>query len=219
VTRAVPSVRVGRDAVVAAPSSGVLLGVNDAGPVALRLFRLLGTRVSVAGLIEAAQLLTVRAAAAGTPVQVMTARPHVWEPLVRFSSASRVVHDEQALQPHGGPSLLVDDRPGQRHSGGERVPWQCVVDVRGQWTADEVAGLGYSDLTVFGSVPVQQLSAVASVFALPPHEADPLAHVPPGSVALVRRGTVVPVTLNPSAAEYRVIEATRTQAAPPAWRG
>ena len=41
---------------VAAPKSGVLLGTGHGGPVSLRLFRLMGTRIALAARVLPAQI-------------------------------------------------------------------------------------------------------------------------------------------------------------------
>src|SRR5579875_2252562 len=138
-------VRLAPDEVVPAPRSGLALGRGARGPVQLRLFRLAGTRVVVAGGCLPAQLLILRAAGAAIPVDVVTARPAFWEPLLR-SAPGAALHrpGQQPVPPRSGPALVVDDRvddgAGQRPSLDVR-PWQCRVEVRGDPVAGELGPL------------------------------------------------------------------------------
>src|SRR5205085_2455815 len=63
---------------------GVMIGIDRHGvPLAVRLFRLEPTRVSLVGGPVCAQLLTLRALAVGAQVVVQSTRPQAWEALQR----------------------------------------------------------------------------------------------------------------------------------------
>jgi hypothetical protein len=221
VKRGIVGVRLPEGTVVAAPRSGVVLGAGETGPLALRLFRLSGTRVIAASAGPAVQLLVVRAAAAGTPVHVVTGRPAAWTPLLTADrSAYVVVTAPEMLVPTGGPSLLVDDRPVSGRSPIELRPWQCRVDVRTDWTAADLSTFGYTDLTVFGTLPPELTASVVSAFALPAALGERLAYLEPGVNALVRRGRLELVALDPSPAERQLLDGARGQVtyAAPIWR-
>ncbi|SHG69736.1 hypothetical protein SAMN05443575_2573 [Jatrophihabitans endophyticus] len=194
---------------VDAPASGVRLGGGQTGPLSLRLFRSAGTRVALAARVLPVQLLVVRTTAAGTPVQVVTSRPPLWEPLLRGAAHGRVVPDPGGLQATGGPSLLVDDRPAVGRTAVEIRPWQCRIDVRTQWTPAELPGFGRYDIAVFGAVPPEIAVLVSRAFALPRGAADPLSRLDAGSFAVLRHGHVDYVSLDPTAAEGQLLDQAR----------
>jgi hypothetical protein len=217
------SVRLPVGALVPAPVSGVQLGLLESGPLAVRLYRLAGTRVAFASAMLPAQLLAIRAAAAGTPVQVVTNRPQFWQPLVPDGRGLRVVPTLDLLESFGGPSLLVDDRPAQARTAYDNQPWQCRLDVRTDWSPAELASFAYSDLAVFGGIPSDFTASVASVFGVPARATERLAHLEPGVCALLRRGRLEWVTLDPTPAERHLLDAARgvgvsSMPAPPIWR-
>jgi hypothetical protein len=219
-SRGVLGVRLPQDAAVPAPVSGVHFGAAEGGPVSLRLFRLAGTRVVVVGTLAPAQLLAVRVAAAGTPVQVVTTRPQFWEPLLPRELGAQVVRSADHVQPSGGPSLVVDDRPAQPRTNTEVLAWQCRLDVRSEWSPAELPSFAYTDVAVLGRMPADLTGVVASSFGLAPRVADRLAHLDGSAVALLRRGRLEPATIDPTPAERQLLEAGRHGATAPApvWR-
>ncbi len=213
-------VRFGEAATIAAPRSGVQLGVGEGGPVSLRLFRLTGTRIATVSALLPAQLIALRVAAAGTPVQVVTSRPQFWEPLLPRELGAQIVPAVEHLQPPGGPSLLVDDRPAQARGSAELHPWQCRLDVRTDWTRHELPSFAYTDLAIFGAVAPELTGAVASAFGLPPYLTDRVADLDTGTAALMRRGRLEVVALDPTPAERQLLEAASgaVRVAAPIWR-
>ena len=201
-------------AAVAAPASGVQLGLGRGGPLTLRLFRAGGTRVALAARVFPAQLIVLRAAAAGTPVQVLTTRPQLWQPVLRDGGApgAHVVSSTEARLPSAGPTLLVDDRPVEARGPADVRPWQCRIDVRTQWTYADISAFGRSDLAIFGAVPPDVVTAVATAFGVAAHAVQPLAQLDAGSFGVLRRGRVEYVSLDPTAAESRVLETARAAA-------
>jgi hypothetical protein len=216
-SRGVLGLRLPESAAVAAPVSGVHVAAGERGPIALRLFRLTGTRLAVASA-PAAQLIAIRVAAAGTPVQVVTSRPALWEPLLPRQLAGQVVPSAELLAPPGGPSLVVDDRPAQARGAGELHPWQCRVDVRTDWTPADLASFAYADLAILAGVPLDATGIAASAFGLPASSAERLAHLPPGTLALLRRGRLEFGALNPTPAEAQLLEAAQGAVRVPIWR-
>lgn len=196
---------------VAAPASGVQLGLGRGGPLTLRLFRAAGTRVALAARVFPAQLIVLRAAVAGTPVQVLTTRPQLWQPLLR-DGAGHVVSSTEVRQATSGPTLLVDDRPVETRGPADVRPWQCRIDVRTQWTYADISAFGRADLAIFGAVPPDVVTAVATAFGVAPHLAQPLAQLDSGSFGALRRGRVEYVSLDPTAAESQVLELARAAA-------
>jgi hypothetical protein len=201
----------GPTAVVAAPASGVQLGLGRDGPLTLRLFRAAGTRLALAARVFPAQLIALRAAVAGTPVQVLTTRPQLWQPLLR-DGGSHVVSSTEVLRPSGGPTLLVDDRAVELRGPADVRPWQCRIDVRTQWTYADISAFGRADLAIFGAVPPDVVTAVATAFGVPAPVAQPLAQLDSGSFGVLRRGRVEYVSLDPTAAESQVLELARVVA-------
>jgi hypothetical protein len=199
-------VRFGPGAQVSAPASGVRLGTGVDGPVSLRLFRVSGTRVIVSGPVLPAQLLVVRAAAAGTPVQVITGRPEQWAPLLRHDTATHLVAATEVRQMPGGPTLIVDDRQTRAPGLGEIAPWQCRIDIRAGWQPAELRGFARADLCVFGLTPEELTPHLAIAFALPVHAVHGLSRLDSASVGVLRRGRIEYVTVDPTEAERRVLD-------------
>lgn len=215
--RGVVGLRLGDAAAVAAPASGVHVVAGERGPITLRLFRLSGTRLTVVWA-PAAQLIAVRVAAAGTPVQVVTSRPALWEPLLPRHLAGQVVPSAELLTPPGGPSLVIDDRPAHARGAAELHPWQCRVDVRTDWMPSDLPSFAYADLAILTDVPPDATATVASAFAIPGPTAERLAQLPPGRLALLRRGRVEFGTLNPTPAEAQLLEVAQGAVRMPIWR-
>lgn len=213
--RGIVGVRFEDGAQVSAPASGLQLGVGQDGPLSLRLFRLAGTRAVLAGRVLPAQLLAVRAAAAGTPVQVLTTRPQLWAPLLP-RDAGHTVAPSEPRTPIGGPTLVIDDRPADARGPAEMRPWQCRLDVRTQWTPNLLATFAHADVTIFGAVPAEFVGTIARAFAIGPDAALPLARLDAGSFGVLRRGRVEYVSLNPSGAEGAILESARGAGALPA---
>jgi hypothetical protein len=206
VTRGVPTIDLAPGALVGAPVSGVRVGVGtDGAAVTLRLFRLTGTRVVVAPASLPAQVLALRAAAGGTPVHVLTTRPHLWQPLLAHDPALHVVARDALRRPPGGAALLIDDRPVENRSPVEVGPWQCRLDVRTRWAPGDVGAFVHSDLTVFGAVTPQDSVRIAAAFGLSRSATAGLAQLDARTVGLVRRGRIEYVTIDLTAAEEQVI--------------
>ncbi|WP_375500223.1 hypothetical protein [uncultured Jatrophihabitans sp.] len=191
---------------IGAPMSGVQLGIGQRGPVRLRLFRLGGTRVVVAARLVPAQLLVVRVAAAGTPVQVVTERPAFWRPLLGGDGGHLVTATETRAGA-GGPTLVVDDRAAHPRGSVELLPWQCRLDLRPQWTPAQLGGFAHGDITVFGALPAEFVPGVARAFEIPVRSAESLARLDATSFAVLRRGRIEYVSLNPTSAEAQLLPA------------
>lgn len=214
--RGVIGIELAADVEIAAPRSGVQLGTGTGGAVSLRLFRMGGTRIVLATRVLPAQLIALRVAAAGSSVQVVTSRPQLWEPILGSAPTCQVVSDSQRLATRSGPRLLVDDRPVQACGPLDLAPWQCRIDVRTQWTPSELTGFTHSDLAIFGAVAQNAARPIAAMFALPRGAADRLDRLDAGSFGVVRRGRIEYVSLNPTAAEARVLDRARGVGAAPA---
>ncbi|MGI8679365.1 MAG: hypothetical protein ACR2LX_11885 [Jatrophihabitans sp.] len=206
----------GPGAEIAAPQSGVHIGRGHDGPVSLRLFRLMGTRIALAARVLPAQLIAVRAAAGGTSIQVVTSRPQLWEPLLHTARNSGIVRVAEALPQTGGPVLLIDDRPAEARSPIEIRPWQCRIDIRSQWSPAELAGFAHTDLAIFGAVAPEAARVIGATFGLRTSAADPLSRLDAGSFGMLRRGQIEFVSLNPTSAEGLVLESARGIGSAPA---
>lgn len=190
--------------VVPAPKTGVYLGSGRSGPVTVRLVRPTGTRVADFSGAAAALLLTLRAAVAGTPVHVMTDRQPMWTNILRQGRDAHSSPLQQAVARRHGPLVLVDDRPTDPQPIGEAVPWQCRIDVRTAWNEGFVAGFGSADVAVFPMLPAPVAEAVGNAFGLG-DGAGALLVVPRHSVAVVTRGQVKLVRLDPTTSEAQLL--------------
>jgi hypothetical protein len=215
-------VSVAPDDMVPAPPTGVAVGRGAAGTVHLRLFRPSGTRVVLGAgrdAVRAAHLLALRAAASGIPVEVVTARPQMWQPLIGHGPGSRIRTPDEPARPSAGPMLLIDDRPGDAASqcalGGVRA-WQCRLEVRGPapesdptaGVADEPLGsVARADLVVLGAVSPEIAAGAVAAFGVSPEVGEVLPHLEPGTCALLRPGRVDYVALDAGAAEQALLDA------------
>lgn len=192
----------------AAPRSGAHLGIGQGGPVALRLFRQIPTRLAVVGAIEAAQLLAIRAGSVGASVLVMTRREAMWGPVVAHSPDGRVTPPAagaaQLARPQG---VIVDDRPEETRGTGEVGEWQCRMDIRTPTSAAELASLGYADAVLLGRVDAELAAAVPAVFGVAPAHPAHLTSLADGVVAVLRRGALDYVTLDPAPREAALLRA------------
>lgn len=219
------AVSVAPEDMVPAPPTGVAIGRGTAGPVHLRLFRLSGTRVVLGAGgdgLRAAQLLALRAATSGIPVEVVTGRPQMWQPLIGHGPGSRIRRPDEPARPSAGPMLLVDDRPGdaaaQRTLGDVRA-WQCRLEIRGPaaenadgdssgaTAADTLGSVARADVVVLGAVPPQVAARAVAAFGVSPEVGEVLPRLEPGTCALLRRGRVDYVALEAGAAEQALLDA------------
>jgi hypothetical protein len=203
-------VRFGAQAQVSAPTSGVRLGTGAGpgqdGPLLLRLFRVSGTRVVSVGRPLAAQLIAIRAAAAGTPVQVITGRPEFWAPLLRHDTATHLVTRAEVRQMPGGPTLIIDDRQTETSGLADVAPWQCRIDIRPTWQPPELRAFARTDLTLFGVTAEDATPRIALAFAIPVHAVHGLARLDSTSFGILRRGRIEYVTVDPTEAEGRALD-------------
>lgn len=203
--RGVPVIEVTPRSAVAAPVSGVRFGVSESGPLTLRLFRLSGTRVVITSQLLPAQLVVLRAAAAGTPVQIVTTRPHLWQPMLAHDPGSHLITDREIRQQPGGESLLVDDRPVEVRGVADVGAWQCRIDVRARWTPTEIGSFVHTDLAVFGTVSAEVTPRIAAAFGLPGQATAGLARLDDRSFGILRRGRIEYASVDPTQAEAQVI--------------
>ena len=101
--------------------------------------------------------------------------------------------------------LVIDDRPAEAGGLGEAGPWQCRLDLRSVATMSDLGSLGRADLMVFGQVSSSIATALANMMSLNMSLIGQLASLGPGTVALVWRGGLHYVDLDPSEAERRVL--------------
>ncbi|MEO8888633.1 MAG: hypothetical protein ABI301_06210 [Jatrophihabitantaceae bacterium] len=193
----------------AAPRSGVHLGAGQAGPVALRLFRRTGTRIAVIGTVEAAQLIAVRAATAGAGVLVMTRRDGLWSAAVGSGPDSGISAPGPVAGPLAGrPGVIIDDRPEESRSVGEVGAGQCRVDVRQPQTSAELASFANADAVLLGRMSAELAAAIPAIFGVAPAHPAHLTSLADGTIAVVRRGALDYVTLDPTPAEAQLLRTT-----------
>lgn len=192
------------DAAVPAPASGVTLGLARSGPLALRLFRAAGTRVLVAGDALPAQLLALRAAAAGAPVHVITTVPERWASVVAHGPGSRMYGPADAGPAGAGPALIVDERPDRLRA--DVRPWQCRVEIRSEWSAADLGSFTSADVTVVGRVPSETSLRIAALYGIAPRATEAMTGLHPRAVALLRRGRVEYVEIQLTAVEAHLLE-------------
>ncbi len=193
---------------IAAPRSGVNLGVDDAGdPVTLRLFRPSGTRVTAISALAPVQLLVMRAAHAGVVVRVVTPRPRHWQRVLAHGSDAGAVAPSTVLPQISGPQLVVDDRlvddpRDQTRGPGDAFAWRCRIELRSQDSSADPRTRGRAELLLLGELRPELTLALATGFGV-----APLVRVPDaGSVTVLRRGGLAYVTLDPTPDEAPLLQ-------------
>lgn len=207
---------------VPAARTGILLGAGAQGPVHLRLLRQSGIRIAIAAEPLPAQLIALRAANAAVPVEVGTRRRPPWEPLIA-AAPGMALRSPDRLAPRSGPALIVHDHapPGPGNAaGGNRPaadvrPWQCRVDVYPGWTADQPNTLATVQLAISGPVPAPDAARLATAFGLPPEMLAAVPGLPALTFALLRRGRLEYVSVEPTAAERELLAAAGAQLTAP----
>lgn len=191
-----------------AQPAGIRIGVRRDRPMALRLFRSQGTRVAVLASAVPAQLLAMRAAAVGATVRVQSPRPQAWGPVLRHGATVSIVPPGAGLPPPGtlhAPVLVVDDRPTEVGGLGDAGPWQCHLDIRALMSPADLGAVAHADVLIVGQVSAAIADALAATMGLSMSLIGQLAALGPGSVALVARGTITYVNLDPSQAEGQLL--------------
>ncbi len=191
-----------------AQPSGVRIGVRRDRPVTLRLFRPQGTRIAVLASAVPAQLIAMRAAAIGATVRVQSPRPQAWGAVVRHGVDVSVAPPGAGFPPPGtshAPVLIVDDRPIEVGGLGDAGAWQCRLDLRAVTSPADLGALSHADVLVFGQVSSAVATTLATMMGLNMSLIGQLSAIGPGSVALVTRGAIQYVALDPSPAEGQLL--------------
>jgi hypothetical protein len=187
---------------------GLRIGSRGARPMWLRLFRPRGTRVAVFASAVPAQVLAMRAVSAGATVRVQSPRPQAWGPVLQHGVNVSVAPSGAGLPPPGtlsAPVLIVDDRPTETSGLGDAGPWQCRVDIRAVMSSSDLGRLASADMLIVGQLGAATAGVLARMMGVPASMCGSLTTLEPGSVALVARGTVQCVALDPSPAEAALL--------------
>ena len=191
-----------------AQPSGIRIGMRRELPVALRLFRPQGTRVAVLASAVPAQLLAMRASSVGATIRVQSPRPQAWGAVVRHGLDVSVAPPGAGFPPPGtphAPVLVVDDRPLEVGGLGDAGPWQCRLDIRAVTSPSDLGAIGHADVLIFGQLSSAVATALAAMMGLNMSMIGQLSAMGPESVALVSRGQVAYVALDPSPAERQLL--------------
>jgi hypothetical protein len=191
-----------------AQPAGVRIGVRRERPISIRLFRPQGTRIAVLASAVPAQLLALRAASVGATVRVQSPRPQAWGAVVRHGVDVSVAPQGAGFPPPGtphAPVLVVDDRPTESGGLGDAGPWQCRLDLRAVTSPTDLGALAHADVLVFGQVSSAVATTLATMMGLNMALIAQLSSLGPGSVALVSRGAIQYVALDPSPAEQQLL--------------
>jgi hypothetical protein len=191
-----------------AQPGGLRIGSRGGRPTWLRLFRPRGTRVAVLASAVPAQVLAMRAVSAGATVRVQSPRPQAWGPVLQHGANVSVGPPGAGLPPPGtlsAPVLIVDDRPTETSGLGDAGPWQCRLDIRAVMSSSELGRLASGDLLIVGQLGAATADVLARTMGVPASTSASLTTLGSGSVALVARGTIEYVALDPSPAEAALL--------------
>jgi hypothetical protein len=201
-------------------TAGILLGVAtpDSGPespVQARVFRRGGTRILCAAGLGAAQLLAVRAAAAGVPVLVRSDQPDRWRaPQAAF--AQRIFVDSRPAPElpsrQDQPVLYIDDASNGSSGAdpapatlGEARPWQCRLLIREIRSVPDLQAMASADLILLGRLPDVVAAAISSAFGLGDGAGAQLSGLRSGGIAVIRSRTLSTLSLAPTPAELQAL--------------
>lgn len=191
-----------------AQPAGIRIGMRRERPMALRLFRPQGTRVAVLAGAVPAQLVAMRAASVGVAVRVQSPRPQAWGPVLRHGANVSIAPPGAGLPPPGtlhAPVLVVDDRPTEVGGLGDAGPWQCRLDIRALMAPSDLGTVAHADVLVMGQVSAAIADALGATMGLSMSLLGQLTALGPGDVALVARGAISYVTLDPSREEAQLL--------------
>lgn len=191
-----------------AQQAGVRVGTRRDRPLVLRLFRPQGTRVAVLAGAVPAQLLAMRAATVGATIRVLSPRPQAWGPVIRHGANVSVGPPGAGLPPPGTlstPVLVVDDRPTEVGGLGDAGAWQCRLDIRALMGPSDLGSVAHADIVIVGQVSAAIADALAATMGLSMPAVSQLPALGPGAVALVARGAITYVTLDPTRDEAQVL--------------
>ena len=199
--------------------AGLLLGAGaDGQPVVAQVFRRAGTRIVCAAGQSVAELLAVRAAAAGVPVLVRSDDRSRWR-AAQQAFGQRILIDARPAPELPSrldqPVLYIDDLPpesgaaggGSGGSAGDGRAWQCRLLIREVRTAADAQGLASADLLLLGRLPGDLAAAVGAGLGLGPAAGPTLAALPAGQIALIRARTLRLVTVDPTPPERPALDA------------
>ena len=193
--------------------AGLMLGRDRHGqPVVARLFRPEETRALLVGGIRCAQLVTLRAMAAGARVVVQTARPNAWEPFVRGiagpSESIIILPSGRTTEIPSGSALSpvlavvdvgaagVDDQPG--------YGWQAMLTVRDEVLSADVDAASRADFLVLQRLREDEAALLRDALGLG-DAAEWLTKIRPDMVGLVNRQAVRWAALAQTPIEHQLI--------------
>jgi hypothetical protein len=183
---------------VQAAVTGVHLGRGRTAPVSLRLFRRGGTRIAVLASPVPGRLVLLRAAAAGASTTVVTPKPAAWS----------AVGGVQLVPPGtaAATDLVIDDsRRADVAALGPVAGWQCRIELRTPFAAGDVLALTNADLILTSRLDADIAGGLRSGFGLSREDARALTTLDPAAIAVVHRGGVRVVALDPTPAENAVL--------------
>ncbi|MDT0202162.1 hypothetical protein [Nocardioides sp. AE5] len=196
---------------IPAPRTGVHLGRTKTGDVTLRLFRPRGTRIVCFADPLGPQLITLRAAQAGTPTRISTSREAAWAGVVRHGPTVQLAPPEALRTGVAGAALLVDDRPDVARQLGEAGNWQCLLEVHDLTSLGKrihaearLAPFAHCDIALFPTLDRDHAEAAGRIFGLGSGAAA-LTVVPRHAMAVVMHGTVQLLRPEPTAAERQML--------------
>lgn len=186
---------------------GLVLGTEGQQPVVVQLFRGRPTYVGLFGAAYVARLIAFRSLAVAAQVAVVTARPNVWQPLIRSAPSGWVVAAPPgaATPPAGtpmGPSLILEDAGmGEAQLRGDLGAWQAQLVVRPFATPHSIGQLRSFDAVALQRVQPEAVRPLQLSFGLPDQTAQWLPQMPDDTIAVLSAGQVRFVNLSPTAAE------------------
>ncbi|WP_434742548.1 type VII secretion protein EccE [Micromonospora sp. SH-82] len=193
--------------------AGLMVGANrHGGALTVRLFRPEPTRIVLVGGVRAAQLLLLRAMAAGARVAVQTARPRSWEPFARGvgTPGAAIPLLPPGRQVAGDPAtalrplLVVVDAGRMPAAFGPGTPWQTVLVVRDELTPTDVDLLGRADLAVLQPLTADEAALAGTALGLG-GSAGWLTRIRADMVAVVNRRALRWALLSPTPIESQLI--------------
>jgi type VII secretion protein EccE len=207
---------------LAAPfeQGGIVVGAwPDGVPAIVPMFREVPTHVGAVATEHIALVLAGRAIAVGARVDVVTARPEVWVPLMQAAPPGDwvTIHSPGAATPPPGtsvrPSLVIDDvsdpsdASNAQASRADLGAWQTAFTLRRYVSAETVGAMNTYQLMFFQRLSAETAQLVRLARNLSDASARMLSMMPDGCVGVATGSDLVVISLAATTVEQALFPA------------
>ena len=200
------------DSVVRTGPSGLLLGHGQAGPITIRLFRPVPTRLLLAVPEYASWLLAFRCISLGAHLSILTGDRRRWRGLVNtVESCGGTAEFLESGGPRPGqgrpyrPSLIIDDS-GQSDAGQLALgAWQAVMVIEDAAASGAIHSLRSCDLALAAPCDSRVTENLRRAYALNQRHLRLTNNLESHEVVLAMPRRVVRASVPPTPTEYQLL--------------